>query len=211
LLCNFSTFPLHDLPPGVEPRYDPPGRRHAHVAGSPHPPSVVPGIPPLSVAPAPGVYANAGRVRALPLGLSRPFPRRGHAVPGAESTGAARCDTSPAAELTRALILIGLWRAPGALLQSRLVDATDGGGMPWSERMFGRCTDSGGLGVKGLAVVGVMPALNPHKGDMYEQYYLPRRPRCDRPRDLGLSRVALTRYDTLRHTRHVPLRPRRCW
>jgi hypothetical protein len=61
------TSPLHDLPPGVAPREDPPGRRHAHVAGSPHPPSVVPGIPPLSTAPAPGVYAHAGRVRALPL------------------------------------------------------------------------------------------------------------------------------------------------
>ena len=41
-------------------------------------------------------------------------------------------------------------------------------------------------------------SVNPCEGDAHEQYHLPRRPRGDRPRDLGLSRIALTRQDAPR-------------
>jgi hypothetical protein len=41
-------------------------------------------------------------------------------------------------------------------------------------------------------------SMNPCEGDAHEQYYLPRWPRCHRPRDLGVSRVALTRQDAPR-------------
>jgi hypothetical protein len=45
LLYMSATFPLHDLPPGVEPRHDPPGRRGEYVAGSPAPPRIVQASP----------------------------------------------------------------------------------------------------------------------------------------------------------------------
>jgi hypothetical protein len=43
-----------------------------------------------------------------------------------------------------------------------------------------------------------IPSVNPCERNAHEQYHLPRRPRRDHPRDLGISRVALARHDAPR-------------